>query len=578
MLAIAMLGRVCGAAGPRADQTASTPAFRNNAPGVKFVGSAACATCHQDIYDEYARTDMARTISPADDPAQLARANSHVSIYDKDRGSYFDVSHNGNHIDQGEYALDSSGHELYRHQETLAYAIGAGANGWTYLIERGSYLFQAPLSFYAKTGSWGLSPGHELGFNRAITTGCIVCHSGRALPVPHRDAAYQRPAFSELTIGCENCHGPGELHVNERSKGAPVEGSIDTSIVNPARLPGWLADNICMFCHQEGDARVLQPGRDYLDYRPGTPLDRTIVILTLADDTNTQRPSPLLNHYSLMVSSRCYRDSGGKLGCLTCHDPHVQPSAARAPAYYRSKCLSCHTETSCKLTVAARRRASDDCASCHMPKRQLQTIAHSALTDHRIVRHPGESDPSGAVGVAVAGLAGAFELDAEPGPETIALPPLTRLVALRQLADRGEPYKSQYLATLKQVAPGEPDNPLVLGMLARAAVQDGSSDGENRAIEDLSRAIQSGSTWAPDYDLLGTLLLRAGRAQEAADVVGRGIALAPYTASLYALMAECDEALRKRAAAVDTLERGLSLFPEERSMREDLARIRSTAH
>jgi len=35
------------------------------------------------------------------------------------------------------------------------------------------------------------------------------------------------------------------------------------SIVNPGRLPPALADNICMFCHQTGDVRVLKPNKSY---------------------------------------------------------------------------------------------------------------------------------------------------------------------------------------------------------------------------------------------------------------------------------------------------------------------------
>ena len=32
-----------------------------------------------------------------------------------------------------------------------------------------------------------------------------------------------------------------------------------------------------MNCHQGGNTRVLQPGKDYLDFRPGTPLYETAI-------------------------------------------------------------------------------------------------------------------------------------------------------------------------------------------------------------------------------------------------------------------------------------------------------------
>ena len=38
---------------------------------------------------------------------------------------------------------------------------------------------------------------------------------------------------------------------------------VNSQIVNPARLTPYLADNICMSCHQTGDVRVLKTGKTY---------------------------------------------------------------------------------------------------------------------------------------------------------------------------------------------------------------------------------------------------------------------------------------------------------------------------
>src|SRR2546428_8798582 len=155
-----------------------------------------------------------------------------------------------------------------------------------------------------------------------------------------------------------------ELHVKERLKGDPLSGDPDRSIVNPAKLPSWLADNICMYCHEGGDARVLQPGKGYFDFRPGTPLDDTQAIFLVPLKRESPSRPDLLEHNFSMVLSKCYRSSGGRLSCLTCHDPHIQPSKQEAPAYYRKKCLSCHTERSCALPLELRLRKTpaNDCA------------------------------------------------------------------------------------------------------------------------------------------------------------------------------------------------------------------------
>ena len=77
----------------------------------------------------------------------------------------------------------------------------------------------------------------------------------------------------------------------------------------------------------------------------------------------------MLKHYSLMVMSKCYLASGGKLRCMTCHDPHQQPDGAESVIYYRRKCLGCHTDQSCAVPLVARIKSvpANDCAGCHMP-------------------------------------------------------------------------------------------------------------------------------------------------------------------------------------------------------------------
>ncbi len=110
-------------------------------------------------------------------------------------------------------------------------------------------------------------------------------------------------------------------------------------IVNPAHLPGWLADNICMRCHQSGDARVLRPGKSYSDFRHGTPLDDTVATFLIAFNRNSPPKDPLLQYYISMILSKCYIASGERLHCITCHDPHFQPSASEAPGFFWQKCL-----------------------------------------------------------------------------------------------------------------------------------------------------------------------------------------------------------------------------------------------
>ena len=80
--------------------------------------------------------------------------------------------------------------------------------------------------------------------------------------------------------------------------------------------------------------------------------------------------------------------SGGRLGCISCHDPTPCPPDQKA-AHYRDRCLQCHTDGSCSLTPAARRQQNpaDSCIDCHMPRAESR-IAHTAVADHRVLRRP----------------------------------------------------------------------------------------------------------------------------------------------------------------------------------------------
>jgi len=522
---------------------------------------------------------MGRSMSAADLPDQLEKVPAPITIRNEALNRSFQVFLEGRNIHQSEFELGPDGKEVFKSTQKIEYVIGAGANGFAYVARRGSYLVQAPLSYYSSIKAWGLSPGYDAGdygFSRTIVPSCIVCHSGLPNVAPGRDGLYGDPPFRELAIGCENCHGPGQLHVEERLKGSSLRDGSDKTIVNPRYLPSWLADNICMSCHQGGDVRVVKPGRTYLDYRPGTPVDNTVAIFAIPFSRETPPDSPLLQHFSLMILSRCYQESPKekKLSCITCHDPHKEPSGAAAVAYFRLKCLGCHTEQSCTVPIKVREEQTpaDDCAGCHMPKQSLGGIAHSALTNHRIIASKGEPFPEYAFHQTKPELPGLIHLDAVPGART-ALDPVVVLQAYDELKDSRPEYRQWQTKLLDNLAHTEPDNPVVLAALARKRLQRGSPAGVTSSIRDLSRIINHGSVSPQDLELLAELLTKVGRAKDAIAILQKGIALDPYDRRFYSLLLPLYVSTHDYSRALQTMKDELQVFPQDDSMRSLLQQI-----
>lgn len=506
--------------------------FAALAPAQEYVGSKACAGCHRAIYEHWIQTPMGRSITPASLHADLGAAKVESEPLKRE----FSVT-----IEAGRLVQTEAGSD-FRSSHPLAYAIGSGINGFSFLVERGDHLFQAPLSYYSRAGTWGLSPGYEFadyGFNRPIATGCIACHSGQPQPVAQHNGRFRQPAFRELAIGCENCHGPGSRHAQKKGP-----------IVNPARLAASLAEDICMNCHQGGDTRIPLPGKTELDFRPGRPLSETIAIFKIPPAPGAAG-SDLLEHHESMRLSACFRSSAGRMSCRTCHNPHA------ASTDFRAKCLACHS----KPFAASHPGRDSDCISCHMPKRDVQVIAHSALTNHRIVRTP--SQPLPAAAFSNTGL-----VHFNPGP----LPVITRMRAYGQLMEQQPAYREKFEALLEESARVYPKDPLVLAALGRRALR---AQKNEDAIGQLKKAISAGSEAASTYEDLGEAQARLGDLPGAIATLRRGIELAPFSPTLRKSLALRYIKSQNYADARKTLEEYVELFPEDDFVRRLLKQVSS---
>ncbi len=260
----------------------------------------------------------------------------------------------------------------------IDYVIGSGNHASGYLLDLAGHLFQSPVAYYTSRHAYDLAPGYEglpnPDFTRPVAEGCLFCHSGTALHVSGTANQYRSPAFSAEAITCERCHGSAQKHL-----GDPKAGTI----INPAKLEPAARDSICEQCHLLGVGRVLNPGKKFDDFRPGEPLEDVFTTYRNVSPPGADGEKfKVISHVEQLARSTCARMSKGQLWCGTCHDPHNKPM--EPVAFFRSKCLSCHTEK----FAAPHPAKESNCISCHMPRRDAKDGGHTAFTDHRIQRRP----------------------------------------------------------------------------------------------------------------------------------------------------------------------------------------------
>lgn len=390
--------------------------YENVTDTVASAGSDACALCHDSIVESYFETGMGRSLGLMQSEATLPDAVIDDSFSPR---KYRVVHRDGVMWHQEWLSAESDGRdkttprispeEILVNEYPVKWQIGSGNHARSFLLEIDGYLSESPVTWYTSRQTWGMSPGFDhaghSGFARVAEAGCLYCHAGDASPM---DGSSHKLTIHEAAIGCERCHGPGQLHVDRRTAAladlpdpeTEPESDIDATIINPRHLDRELSDSICGQCHLRSAATAFVPGVQLDDYRPGLNLadfrtDYRLDRSTSSASTTIGPPtvaSPdddsmtVVGHIEQLQKSRCYQMS--ELSCVTCHDPHRHISAAERIEHYRSVCWQCHDPEDCHVAddELQKRSPGNDCTTCHMP-RSGTDIPHLTFTHHRIGLH-----------------------------------------------------------------------------------------------------------------------------------------------------------------------------------------------
>jgi predicted CXXCH cytochrome family protein len=502
-----------------------------------------CAPCHRQIYENYRKTAMARSLYQPrpENTIEDYRVNNHY--YHKASDTYFNMLERDGKYYQRRYQIGLNGKETNIDEQRIDFVMGSGNHVRSYLHRTVTgALVELPLAWYSeKGGYWAMSPGYDRpdqsDSRRKVGYECMFCHNAYPqIPAGHSDHRAE-PVYSALPEGidCQRCHGPGDRHVAEAQTPGATLQRIRKSIVNPARLDPVRQMEVCMQCHLETTSfpfahSIRKYDREPFSYTAGEPLAN--FMLFFDQSPATQDRFQIVSSVYRLRMSQCFLKSGGKLLCTTCHDPH----RADAPARYNEVCSGCHRATVDQMALSGRHTKDGQCVNCHMPKRRTDDVVHAVMTDHYIQRpKPGRdllaeiAEPSGAEIV--------YRGEVTPYYPT----PL-------DLANEDELYLD--LAQVRM------DNNLEAGMARFAA-----------AIAKY-RPRQS-----EFYSELGDAIRRSGQAGDAIPMFEAAVRLKPDSFEAWVGLGSAFEALAQYSKAVEAFERAIAVSPSDALLWQEMAQV-----
>lgn len=382
------------------DAEENTNTYLNLHDSAKYVGIHSCKPCHQDIYNSFLQTGMGKSFDIASKKKSAAKFDQHSIVYDKSSDFFYKPFLDKDSLKIMEFRLDKKD-TIYKRIETVDYIIGSGQHTNSHISNTNGYLHQMPMTFYTQKGTWDLPPGFENGansrFSRKIGLECMSCHNAYPDFVMGSENKY---ASVPNGIDCERCHGPGSIHIDQKSRGIVVDTAkkIDYTIVNPAKLSIDLQFDVCQRCHLQGNA-VLKENKSFFDYKPGMKLSDVLTVF-MPRYENSEKDFIMASHADRLKMSECYlsptlsqgegeSSHKNKITCITCHDPHVSVKVT-GKEVFNNACKNCHGNTTkviCAEKQEVRNFKQDNCVSCHMPRSGSIDIPHVSITDH-FIRKP----------------------------------------------------------------------------------------------------------------------------------------------------------------------------------------------
>ncbi len=315
-----------------------------------YLGSKACARCHQKAYDEWERSLHIRMTKPLAEATVVGdfdgtRLESHGRSFEFGRANARPFMKIG---------FGGRSPETFQVDHTLGFKR---YQGYLSTLPDGR-MYVLPAFWHVETKRWidwkEITPvpdgAHDL--RQIWNTNCFNCHATNLSQGFNTQTRTYATTWTEMGIGCEACHGPGRRHVE----------LIDLSHKDPSLKPGGTLEifsppngsprqtfDSCAYCHgnKQNVFVGFRGGDRYEDY--AIPF----LISSPIPDNDPQgefwpdgRPNRF-NRPQALTLSGCFK--AGQAVCTSCHVAHGSPNAFSLKVDITTGrngdvlCTQCHT-------------------------------------------------------------------------------------------------------------------------------------------------------------------------------------------------------------------------------------------
>jgi predicted CXXCH cytochrome family protein len=348
--------------------TAQEPLSFTNQQG--YLGTESCAGCHQQQHQDWTGSHHDQAMQHADESTVKGDFNNTTFNSEENSALFFKQT-------DGFYArLAGPDNQISEYKilytfgtEPLQQYLVAFPNGrlqqlpvaWNTLTQK---WFDPQPDLKAQTGEWV----HWTEGGKNWNSMCADCHSTNVEKNFNRIENSYSTSVSDIDVGCESCHGPGEKHRQTVEAATFRIGTDNLHIDKMTDNNPQLAVEKCARCH----ARRQQLTSKF-EHGSSQLLDHYLPALIKPPLYHSDgQISDEVFVYGSFVQSKMHQAG---VGCIDCHQPH----SGKLKAEGNQLCSSCHNSEqfdspkhhhhSTENKSSNKKQSGNQCIDCHMPGR-----------------------------------------------------------------------------------------------------------------------------------------------------------------------------------------------------------------